>query len=179
MDVLRLTAVRSYAVIGVAAIVLATGLLASQPVSAATSSTASADLVTTITPTSQEQTEYVGSPCCYFRFTAVVTNNGPDPASNVVLSVSGVTTPWPQFSGTIVFSVSPAENCSRSGLTFSCSTLPDGASVTAVVAIHRFCVGEVCSGAVTATTASSGTADPNTATGGWEIVCWGMRNCYP
>lgn len=167
-----LAAARSYASIGAAAVVLAAGVLASQPALAAPSSTASANLVTSITPLFQEKTEYFG-PKPQFTFTAVVTNEGPDPASDVVVSVSGVTN---SFGGTVTFSVSPAGNCNTSGDDFTCSALPANASITAVIVITRYCPGHSCTGSVSTTAASSVTPDPdtanNSATGGWELVCF-------
>jgi Domain of unknown function DUF11 len=106
----------------------------------------------------------------------LVTNIGPDPAINVVVSVSGVTTSVPRFSGTVAFSLSPAGSCSTSGDTFTCAALPADASVTAVIVITRYCPAHFCTGNVPATAASSVTPDPNTenntASGGWELVCF-------
>jgi Domain of unknown function DUF11 len=173
MRVLRLAAVRSYAVIGAAAVLLAVSLLASRPASAA-SSTTTAELVTTITPTFQKKAEPFGClgptwPSCHFAFTAVVTNNGPDPASNVVVSVSGCT-------ATLGFSASPNVSCSASTTTFSCPTLPVGAAVTAAIGITRYCLGQVCYGALTATAASSVTPANSSASGQWELLC-GIGKC--
>jgi hypothetical protein len=159
--------------IGAAAILLTVGLLAPQPASAASGTTTSANLVTTVTPAFQEQTEYFNGHLPHFTFTAEVTNNGPDSASSVVVSVSGYTT-------TLGFSASPtAVGCtSPPGNPFSCLTLPVGASVTVAIGITRYCPGHVCSGGFTVTAAS---ADPNTtdsAGGGWEILCWRIYgNC--
>jgi hypothetical protein len=180
-----LAGVGSYVVTGAAAVLLAVALLASQPASATSSPPgpgahgpmwrATADLATIVTPAFQQTTEYfTNPPCCHFRFTGLVTNNGPTPATGVVVTVSGYTT-------TLGFSASPNVACSSpAGNTFSCGTLPVRASVTVAIEITRYCPGHQCSGGFTVTATSSVTPDPNltnnSAGGGWEIVCF-MRNC--
>jgi hypothetical protein len=174
MRVLRLVAFRTYAVTGAVAVLLAVSLLVSRPASATSSPSATADLVTTMAPTFQKKTEPFGClgptwPSCHFAFTAVVTNNGPDPASNVVVSVSGCT-------ATLGFSASPNVSCSASTTTFSCPTLLVGAAVTAAIGITRYCLGQVCYGALTATAASSVTPANSSASGQWELLC-GIGKC--
>jgi hypothetical protein len=97
-------------------------------------------------------------------------------ATNLHNGGQRVTTPASELSGTVAFSISPAGNCSTSGDTFSCSTLPVGATITGAINITRFCFGHECFGDVSATAASSVTADPNTAnntaTGEWELLCF-------
>jgi Domain of unknown function DUF11 len=151
------------------AVFLAAGFLAASflaPLVASAST--SADLATTVTPAFQEKPGISNE----FTFRAVVTNNGPNPASKASLSVS-------DYSGIKVgFSVSPTETCTTSGTTFTCAKLPVHGTMTAGISFRAFCLGHICSGALTAT-ASSATPDPNTAnnvaTGEWEIMC--PRNC--
>jgi Domain of unknown function DUF11 len=168
--------VRSSARIAAVALVLAVvGSFTTPLASAAPTTTSSADLAVTVTPTFQERI----NPCCrsLFQFTAVVTNDGPNAARRAVVSVSGPNNAITKMS--VAFSVSPQGNCTTSGDTFSCFPLPVGATVKAQIQVTTYCFGHECIGNVTAT-ASSVTPDPipanNTATGEWEIACF--WNCF-
>jgi Domain of unknown function DUF11 len=153
---------------------LAAGVLSSLPASASTS----ADLATTVTPASQQKTQFVGTYPPTFTFTAVVTNNGPNPASAFALSIPGYSF------AKVGFSVSPTETCTTSttsGRTFTCAELPVHGTMTAAISFRLFCLGHICSGGVTATVSST-TPDPNpannSASGTWVEVC-SYRNCGP
>jgi hypothetical protein len=177
MRLLRRAGLR-YALIA-AGVFLAVGVLTPPAVSAQASTTNSADLAVTMSPASERLTNFgPGSGAFHFLFHAVVTNNGPYAASQVVVTVPGGDSKYQS----VGFSVSPSETCITSGGTFSCVKIPVGGTVTANIEFtDPFCFGYACAGAVTAT-ASSATPDPNaannSASGTWEVVCFTRRNCY-
>jgi hypothetical protein len=158
MRVLRLAAVQSFAAIGAAAVAI--GLLTAPAASAAT---ATASPTTTVTPPSEVQRP----PCCslygHFTFTGVVTNNGPDAASPVTVTVTGYTT-------TLAFSAPKKTGCTQSGATYTCAKLPAGASITVAIGITRVVLGAVVSGGFTVI-GSDGT-NTSSAGGGWTLYCW-------
>jgi hypothetical protein len=153
--------VRSFAAIGAAAVLLAVGFLVAPGATAAPTTTAT--LATTVTPAS----EVKRTPCCslysHFTFTGVVTNKGPDAASPVTVTVTGYTT-------TLAFSAPSATGCTQSGATYTCVTLPAGASINIAIGITRWVLGAVASGGFTVI----GSDDTNTSSagGGWTLYCW-------